>query len=153
MGGAASGAKLPESRSALSGIQERIRELQKEIDETEESRSELATALAAAGRALSEQGRALSETRRARERMDREIRRLESEEEALQLQVSRRRQQLAEWLRRHYREGRDARLAEACEAYVRQLEALCLTAPLQWFNFFDFWRPDHASAVIKKVQQ
>lgn len=51
------------------------------------------------------------------------------------------------------RRQRDARLAEACEAYVRQLEALCLKAPLQWFNFFDFWRPDHASAVIKKVKQ
>lgn len=49
------------------------------------------------------------------------------------------------------RNERDARLAAACEQYVRKLEGLCLQAPLQWFNFFDFWCPDHASAVIKKV--
>lgn len=39
------------------------------------------------------------------------------------------------------REDRDARLRAAVAAYATHLEASLLAAPLQWFNFFDFWRP------------
>jgi predicted LPLAT superfamily acyltransferase len=37
------------------------------------------------------------------------------------------------------RAQRDALARRALEAYVRRLEAYCLRAPLQWFNFYDFW--------------
>jgi predicted LPLAT superfamily acyltransferase len=40
---------------------------------------------------------------------------------------------------------RDAQLHSALRAYVAQLEKLCLEAPYNWFNFYDFWREDHAA--------
>lgn len=38
------------------------------------------------------------------------------------------------------RAGRDAALAELAGAYARRLEHHCVRAPLQWFNFYEFWR-------------
>jgi predicted LPLAT superfamily acyltransferase len=46
------------------------------------------------------------------------------------------------------RQGRDAALAALAADYAARLEHHCLRAPLQWFNFYDFWhmpqqdRPD-----------
>ncbi|WP_295996427.1 acyltransferase [Rugamonas sp.] len=37
------------------------------------------------------------------------------------------------------RQGRDAALAALAADYARRLEHYCLRAPLQWFNFYDFW--------------
>jgi predicted LPLAT superfamily acyltransferase len=37
------------------------------------------------------------------------------------------------------RKGRDAALAELVQDYAARLEYHCLRAPLQWFNFYDFW--------------
>ncbi|HEU4846160.1 MAG TPA: acyltransferase [Burkholderiaceae bacterium] len=37
------------------------------------------------------------------------------------------------------RQGRDAALAQLAGDYARRLEHHCLRAPLQWFNFYDFW--------------
>jgi len=37
------------------------------------------------------------------------------------------------------RAERNARLHELVDAYARRLEAYCLKAPYQWFNFYDFW--------------
>jgi predicted LPLAT superfamily acyltransferase len=37
------------------------------------------------------------------------------------------------------RGARQAALEEAIERYAARLEAHCLLAPTQWFNFFDFW--------------
>jgi len=37
------------------------------------------------------------------------------------------------------RQGRDAALAALAGAYAARLEHFCLRAPLQWFNFYDFW--------------
>jgi predicted LPLAT superfamily acyltransferase len=39
------------------------------------------------------------------------------------------------------RERRRAALEEAVARYAKRLEAYCLLAPTQWFNFFDFWQP------------
>jgi predicted LPLAT superfamily acyltransferase len=36
----------------------------------------------------------------------------------------------------------DARIARAMQRYVETLELLCVEAPLNWFNFFDFWADD-----------
>ncbi|MDE2079755.1 MAG: acyl-CoA synthetase [Burkholderiales bacterium] len=38
--------------------------------------------------------------------------------------------------------GREQALREALQAYVAQLEALAREAPLNWFNFFDYWGDD-----------
>lgn len=37
------------------------------------------------------------------------------------------------------RDGREAALEDAVRRYAERLEHHCLLAPLQWFNFFDFW--------------
>ncbi|WP_317202891.1 acyltransferase [Janthinobacterium sp.] len=37
------------------------------------------------------------------------------------------------------RQGRDAALAALAGDYAARLQHFCLRAPLQWFNFFDFW--------------
>jgi predicted LPLAT superfamily acyltransferase len=37
------------------------------------------------------------------------------------------------------RKGRDQMLAELAAEYSARLEHFCLRAPLQWFNFYDFW--------------
>ena len=37
------------------------------------------------------------------------------------------------------RRDRDATLAPLAQAYAHRLEHFCLLAPLQWFNFYDFW--------------
>ena len=42
-------------------------------------------------------------------------------------------------------EARDEALAALTGAYARRLEAFCLRAPYQWFNFFDFWDEETAS--------
>jgi len=47
------------------------------------------------------------------------------------------------------RQGRDAALAVLASDYARRLEHYCLRAPLQWFNFYDFWHTpqlEHADA-------
>lgn len=40
-------------------------------------------------------------------------------------------------------ETQDERIRRAITAYVATLEALCLDAPHNWFNFFDFWADAH----------
>lgn len=41
------------------------------------------------------------------------------------------------------RKGRDEALAALVAEYALRLEHFCLRAPLQWFNFYDFWRLPH----------
>jgi predicted LPLAT superfamily acyltransferase len=40
------------------------------------------------------------------------------------------------------RQERDAALASLTSAYAARLEDYCRQAPLQWFNFYDFWQID-----------
>jgi predicted LPLAT superfamily acyltransferase len=37
------------------------------------------------------------------------------------------------------RKGRDAALADLAARYAARLEHYCVRAPLEWFNFYDFW--------------
>lgn len=46
------------------------------------------------------------------------------------------------------RGGREARIGERMAAYVARLERFCASAPLQWFNFFDFWGDDAAQTSL-----
>jgi predicted LPLAT superfamily acyltransferase len=43
---------------------------------------------------------------------------------------------------------RDAAIRAALERYVATLESLCLGAPYNWFNFYDFWAEADASASV-----
>jgi predicted LPLAT superfamily acyltransferase len=45
------------------------------------------------------------------------------------------------------RKGRDSALAELVAAYARRLEHYCRRAPLQWFNFYNFWQMPGADAT------
>ena len=47
------------------------------------------------------------------------------------------------------RAERQERLQVYLEQYARRLEAHCLKAPFQWFNFYDFWRQDSSTAVSR----
>ena len=38
------------------------------------------------------------------------------------------------------RKQRNEKLAELAQSYANLLEKYCLQAPLQWFNFYDFWQ-------------
>jgi len=40
------------------------------------------------------------------------------------------------------RKNREQALQQTIQQYAERLEHYCLTEPLQWFNFFDFWRVD-----------
>lgn len=42
-------------------------------------------------------------------------------------------------LRPETRSERRQELRRLAQEYARRLEAMCVQAPLQWFNFFDFW--------------
>lgn len=44
------------------------------------------------------------------------------------------------------RAGRSDALDEYCQAYAERLQAYCLRAPYQWFNFYEFWNDDESSA-------
>ena len=43
------------------------------------------------------------------------------------------------------RRDRQARLQAYVQQYAARLEVYCLSAPYQWFNFYDFWQQDAAS--------
>jgi predicted LPLAT superfamily acyltransferase/GT2 family glycosyltransferase len=45
------------------------------------------------------------------------------------------------------RAERQARLAAYAENYARALEGMVLRAPLDWFNFFDFWKQGNGQAT------
>ena len=43
--------------------------------------------------------------------------------------------------------AREQLVLQALQAYVARLEALCREAPYNWFNFYDYWAEDSATAV------
>ena len=44
------------------------------------------------------------------------------------------------------RENRESALADLIQIYAQRLEHYCKKAPLQWFNFFDFWSKADSSS-------
>ncbi|MCC4833467.1 glycosyltransferase family 2 protein [Shewanella sp. 10N.7] len=50
------------------------------------------------------------------------------------------------------RAGRTERLDDAACEYSRRLEHFATSQPLQWFNFYDFWRRDEDSQRVKAEQ-
>lgn len=41
------------------------------------------------------------------------------------------------------RKNREQAIAQTIQLYAKRLQHYCLQEPLQWFNFFDFWRIDN----------
>lgn len=42
--------------------------------------------------------------------------------------------------------NRDAVIQQLAQRFAERLERYCLSAPLQWFNFYDFWQEAHEQA-------
>jgi predicted LPLAT superfamily acyltransferase len=51
------------------------------------------------------------------------------------------------------RKGRDEALAGLVAAYAVRLEHFCRRAPLQWFNFYDFWRLPKTDTTDGKIDR
>jgi predicted LPLAT superfamily acyltransferase len=49
------------------------------------------------------------------------------------------------------RKDRTAALAILAGAYAARLESYCRQAPLQWFNFYDFWQVDRVNNAISRA--
>lgn len=47
------------------------------------------------------------------------------------------------------RKGREPMLEQLVSDYARELEQQCLQAPLQWFNFYDFWHLSEWSTTME----
>lgn len=43
------------------------------------------------------------------------------------------------------RKERQQKLEKAVALYIERLESACMSSPLEWFNFFDFWNTHHRS--------
>ena len=51
------------------------------------------------------------------------------------------------------RNQRESALTELIQNYANRLEFYCKKAPLQWFNFFDFWaKPESSSQSTEEVK-
>jgi predicted LPLAT superfamily acyltransferase len=37
------------------------------------------------------------------------------------------------------RRAKEAAIRDCAQRYAERLEAFCLKAPMQWYNFFEFW--------------
>jgi len=48
------------------------------------------------------------------------------------------------------RNKRKVLLKQAIQRYADRLAYFCQKAPLQWFNFFDFWRPDNQDIIRRE---
>lgn len=47
------------------------------------------------------------------------------------------------WGMRLPRKNREQAIVQTIQRYAERLQHYCLKAPLQWFNFFDFWHVDN----------
>lgn len=104
--------ELDRSRERLGDLRTRIGELNQGIAEAEQDRAQADRALEAAARALAESARALRETQARHRQTLAELERLAAEGTRLRARIERRREDVADWLRRHHRSGHDARLAD-----------------------------------------
>ena len=64
-------------------------------------------------------------------------------------EAQRLREEAQKALAEYKRKQRDAALQQHMGAYAQRLEHYCGQAPLQWFNFFDFWEEGAAPQPSK----
>lgn len=102
---AQAGENIGDRRSDLDDLKKRIRELQQEMSRTEVSRSGAAKSLAGAEREVSRVRRKVRQLQRERTETDTALAKLEREQREAEARIALRRDELAEWLRRHYVHG------------------------------------------------
>ena len=102
---AQTGGEIVDKRSDLDDLKQRIRELQKEMSRTEADRSGAAKALATSEREVSRVRRRVMELQRERTEAEAQLAGLEREQREAEARIASRRDELAQWLRRHYVHG------------------------------------------------
>ena len=102
---AQAGDDIVDKRSDLDELKQRIRELQKEMSRTEADRSGAEKALAASEREVSRVRRRVMQLQRERAEAEAQLAGLEREQREAQAGIASRRDELAQWLRRHYVHG------------------------------------------------
>lgn len=102
---AQAGGEIADKRSDLDDLKKRIRELQQEMSRTEADRSGAAKALTESEREVSSAQRRVLQLQRERADADAQLAKLEREQRDAEVRIASRREELAEWLRRHYVQG------------------------------------------------
>ena len=97
--------EIAERRSDLDDLKQRIRELQQEMARTEASRSTAMKSLAESERAVSRVMRELARLEAERRDAEKKLALLEAEQRETGTRIEARRDELADWLRRHYVQG------------------------------------------------
>lgn len=99
------GGDIADKRSDLDDLKKRIRDLQQDMSRTEANRSGAAKALAESEREVSSAQRRVLQLQRERAEADAQLTQLEREQQQAEARIASRRDELAEWLRRHYVHG------------------------------------------------
>lgn len=102
---AQTGGDIADKRSDLDDLKRRISELQKEMAATEASRSDAAKAVSEAEREVSRVHRRLRKLEADRKDAEQQLARVEAEQREVESRIAARRDELADWLRRHYVHG------------------------------------------------
>ena len=97
--------EIAERRSDLDDLKKRIQDLQQEMARTEASRSSATKSLADSERAVSRVVRELAKLEAERLDAEKKLALLEAEQRETGTRIDARRDELAEWLRRHYVQG------------------------------------------------
>ncbi|MDX9885640.1 murein hydrolase activator EnvC family protein [Thauera sp.] len=97
--------EIAERRSDLDDLKKRIRDLQRDMARTEASRSSATKSLADSERAVSRVVRELAKLEAERRDAEKKLALLEGEQRETVARIDARRDELAEWLRRHYLQG------------------------------------------------
>lgn len=97
--------EIAERRSDLDDLKKRIRDLEQEMARTEASRSSATKSLADSERAVSRVVRELAKLEAERRDAEKKLALLEAEQRETATRIDARRDELAEWLRRHYVHG------------------------------------------------
>ena len=102
---AQAGGEIADKRSDLDDLKKRIRELQQEMSRTEANRSGAAKAVADSEREVSRAQRRALQLERERAEAETRLVALEQAQRDVEGRIAARREELAEWLRRHYVNG------------------------------------------------
>lgn len=97
--------EIADKRSDLNDLKKRIRELQQEMSRTEANRSGAAKAVADSEREVSRAQRRALQLERERAEAEARLAALEQAQREVEGRIAARREELAEWLRRHYLNG------------------------------------------------
>lgn len=97
--------EIAERRSDLDDLKKRIRDLEQEMARTEANRSSAMKSLADSERAVSRVTRELAKLEAERRDAEKKLALLEAEQRETATRIDARRDELAEWLRRHYVHG------------------------------------------------